>query len=53
MEETLKLIKETVMNIAKEYEVGIDKVILFGSRARGDYREDSDWGILVVTNGKT
>ncbi len=24
-------------------------VILFGSRARGDYREDSDWDILVLT----
>lgn len=25
-------------------------VILFGSRARGDYREDSDWDILVLTS---
>jgi predicted nucleotidyltransferase len=25
-------------------------VILFGSRARGDYRDDSDWDILVLTN---
>ncbi len=25
------------------------KVILFGSRARGDARPDSDWDILVVT----
>jgi predicted nucleotidyltransferase len=25
-------------------------VILFGSRARGDYRSDSDWDILVVTS---
>jgi predicted nucleotidyltransferase len=27
-------------------------VILFGSRARGDYREDSDWDFLVLTNKK-
>jgi predicted nucleotidyltransferase len=25
-------------------------VILFGSRARGDYREDSDWDVLVLIN---
>ena len=24
------------------------KIILYGSRARGDYREDSDWDILVI-----
>lgn len=27
-------------------------VILFGSRARGDYRPDSDWDILVVGDSK-
>lgn len=25
-------------------------VILFGSRARGDYRPDSDWDVLVLTD---
>jgi len=52
MEEILKLIKETILNVAKEYNVEIDKIILFGSRARGDYREDSDWDILIVTKEK-
>jgi len=52
MEETLKLIKETILNVAKEYNVEIDKIILFGSRARGDYKEDSDWDILIVTKEK-
>ena len=27
-----------------------EKVILFGSQARGDAREDSDWDLLVVLN---
>ena len=27
-----------------------EKVILFGSQARGDAREDSDWDLLVVVN---
>src|SRR5438093_9760158 len=25
------------------------EVILFGSRARGDFRPDSDWDVLIVT----
>jgi len=52
MEETLKIIKETILNVAKEYNVEIDKIILFGSRARGDYKEDSDFDILVITKDK-
>lgn len=24
------------------------KVLLFGSRARGDYRKDSDWDVMVL-----
>lgn len=27
-------------------------VILFGSRARGDHRPDSDWDVLVLTDEK-
>jgi len=29
-----------------------EKVILFGSQARGDAREDSDWDLLVVIDKK-
>lgn len=28
-----------------------DKIILFGSRARGDAREDSDYDLLVIKSG--
>ena len=52
MEETLKLIREAILNIAKQHNIKIDKIILFGSRARGDYKEDSDWDILIVTEEK-
>ena len=26
------------------------EVYLFGSRARGDYKKDSDWDLLILTN---
>lgn len=45
--EFLEKIKETVLS----YD-GKAEVILFGSRARGDYKEDSDWDILVLTDNK-
>ena len=52
MEEKLKLIKEIILNMAKKYNIEVDKIILFGSRARGDYREDSDWDLLIVIKNK-
>ena len=50
--EILKQIKRVIMDVAKEMGIEIDRIILFGSRARGDYREDSDWDILVVTKNE-
>jgi len=52
MDENLKKIKEIILDVAKEMKIEIDKIILFGSRARGDYREDSDYDILIVTKEK-
>lgn len=45
-------IKETILGVAVEYGVVVDDIILFGSRARGDFREDSDWDVLVVTRDR-
>jgi predicted nucleotidyltransferase len=39
------LIREVINKIDKEAEV-----ILYGSRARGEERPDSDWDILVLTH---
>jgi len=38
---------EQVKNIIVS-EIKPDKIILFGSRARGDYYEDSDYDILIL-----
>lgn len=44
-----KVVLEEIENYAKQYDVS--KVILFGSRARGDYKEKSDID-LAVSGGK-
>lgn len=40
-----KLIRQAINQVDDKAEV-----ILYGSRARGDEREDSDWDILVLTD---
>jgi uncharacterized protein len=44
---------EIVTSKVKETALRFDpnaEVILFGSRARGDYRKDSDWDFLILTD---
>lgn len=41
----VKLVKQEVIRIDPKAEI-----ILFGSRARGDYRKDSDWDFLILLN---
>jgi predicted nucleotidyltransferase len=43
----LSKIKETIKLIDPQAEV-----ILYGSRARGDDRADSDWDLLILVNSK-
>ncbi len=43
-EEILKAIKENIHRVVPDA-----RVMLFGSRARGDWHEESDWDILVLT----
>ncbi len=42
-EQILEKISEAILDIAPDSEIR-----LFGSRARGDFRPDSDWDILVI-----
>ena len=45
--EFLEQIKNEVLSYDDKAEV-----ILFGSRARRDYKEDSDWDLLILTSEK-
>lgn len=41
-------IKDFVSRVKKHYK--IDKAILFGSRARGDFFKDSDYDVILVSS---
>lgn len=41
----VKAVKKEVDKIAMDNEI-----ILFGSRARGDFKQDSDWDFLILLN---
>ncbi len=45
-----QIIKDIIVNVARSEGVEVKRIILFGSRARGDYREDSDWDLLIIVS---
>ena|SRR3990172_12758628 len=47
----VKALKEFINSIKAKYGSKIDRIILFGSYARGDYREESDIDVLVIWKG--
>lgn len=46
--------REAALNVIREYfaseDLRIDRIIFFGSRARGDYTGDSDWDFFIVAD---
>ena len=44
----LDAIKQAILEEAQRLGVKVERIILFGSRARGEAREESDYDILVV-----
>lgn len=43
-----------IINEIKQAILGVEldaEIYLFGSRARGDYQEDSDWDLLILLDG--
>jgi predicted nucleotidyltransferase len=47
-ESIVETVKSAIFDIAPGSEV-----ILFGSRARGDYKQDSDWDFLILLQTNT
>ena len=47
---TMEEIKKYILKVLKKY--GIEKAYIFGSYARGDYRENSDIDAAVVVSKK-
>ena len=44
-QQLLSSIKQSILSVAPN-----GKVILYGSHARGDEKEDSDWDLLILLN---
>ena len=52
MNEKLNEIKRIIIEELEKENIRVHKIILFGSRARGDFKEDSDWDVLVIVDRK-
>ena len=47
-DKNIKLAKEIITEEVEKAKYNLDKIILFGSRARGDYNEDSDYDFFII-----
>jgi len=50
IKEEIETIKNIIIQEIEKNNLKVEKIILFGSRARGDFREDSDWDFYVIVN---
>lgn len=48
--EKLDIAKKVIKQEVESVGLRVEKIILFGSRARGDYKGDSDWDFLILLN---
>ncbi len=53
MESKLQNIKRTILASAKAHRIAVLAIILYGSRARGDYSFDSDYDIFTLLGNRT
>jgi len=49
MDTRADMIKKKIVRRVSEIDPDAE-VYLFGSRARGDFKKDSDWDLLILTN---
>ena len=50
MEEIIQIAKKIITEEVEKAGYNIIKIILFGSRVKGNYHEESDWDFFVVLN---
>ncbi|AMM40013.1 nucleotidyltransferase [Candidatus Desulfofervidus auxilii] len=43
-----EILKHTINKVMKQNKIDVTHTILFGSRARGDFKSESDWDVLVI-----
>jgi len=48
MENTLEIVKKVITDEFKINDIKIKDILLFGSRVKGNYNEDSDWDFFVI-----
>jgi len=46
----VELIKDIINRHIKREGLSVKKIILFGSRAKGNWKEDSDWDLLILVD---
>jgi len=52
MDDNINIVKSTIFQTLEKMNIKIYKIILFGSRARGDFDEYSDYDLLIITEKK-
>lgn len=50
---TFEVLRDFVLSVGRKYGVGVEAIVLYGSRARGDYSFDSDLDVLVLLDDRT
>lgn len=43
-------IKQVILEALNEVGMDVEKIIIFGSRARGDFTKESDFDLLIILN---
>jgi len=46
----IEIAKKTIIEEVERFGLTVLKILLFGSRVRGDFEKDSDWDLFVIIN---
>ncbi len=53
MEPVLERTKNTILTVARKHRIKVLAIVLYGSRARGDYSYGSDYDLFALIGDKT